>query len=169
MGQGTSITQKTCDYELKISKKSAEQKNIKVFEISRAGDYPLSAFYLTLKIDDKLTLPLEVIYQSAKVWGPSGEPRDLSTIDASGKRHVSASRQAKKDANLMRNRQQEGIRLKSFIIKIGEYQQDFPIEPDHDAFYNWIYILTLRQHEHLYKHVKEMSPLARRRKRDRFQ
>lgn len=116
----------------------------RVIEVSRAGTIArdLSAFRLQLSVLPNHRLPLEVVYQSAKVWDTDSECKDLLTVDLQG---VSGSRRAKKAAN---SKRVEKTTLKSFCLRIGEVQQAFATKP-FDAFYNWLYITTLRQpHNH---------------------
>lgn len=112
----------------------------KVIEVSRAGTIArdLSAFRLQLSILPNRLLPLEVVYQSAKVWNADRECKDLLTIDLKG---VRGSRRAKKAAN---SKRVEKTTLVSFCLKVGQAQEEFATKP-FDAFYNWLYITTLRQ------------------------
>lgn len=137
----------------KLAEAAREQLNIRVIEISRAANtdgakpaYPayvkkLSAFKLEVLItkSPRKKLPLEVVYQKAKVWeGREDNLTDLATLRLKG---VKGGRAAKKEANQQRA---AGSILKKFCIKIGDCCRDFPIEPK-DAFYNWLYILSIRQ------------------------
>lgn len=139
----------------KLAEAAREQLNIRVIEISRAAvagqelkaEYDkLSAFKLRVLIIDRKQLPLEVVYQSAKVWEGSGDEQvDLAQKDLKG---VKGGRVAKKEANAQRASR---ARLIKFRIKINDLFGDFPIHPE-DAFYNWLYILSLRQ-----EHNKKLS------------
>lgn len=110
-----------------------------VYEISRAGsDYScFSAFRLQTQIDSSHRLPFEVVFQFAKVWEGT-EPPDLLTLNLTS---IKDSQQAKKYANAKR---EQNLSLRSFSLKVGEALQEFPLTPP-DAFYNWLYIITLRQ------------------------
>lgn len=122
---------------------------IRVFEISRAasglattptfGEH-LSAFKLEAIItkDSWKRLPVEVVYQKAKVWeGDEESLPDLSLISLYG---VIGSKIAKSEAA------QKRTALKQFSIRIGNQTRNFPIDPP-DAFYNWLYLTALR-HQH---------------------
>lgn len=122
--------------------KAAHEKGISIYEISRVGERysKLSAFKLLVKVKSDLTLPLEVVYQYAKVWEGELESTPLNNLPLSA-RGIKGSRASKKEAK----ERGKGKQLKGFQINFGYGEKiDFPHKPE-DAFYNWLYIMTLRQ------------------------
>jgi len=121
---------------------AALEKGISIYEISRVGERysKLSAFKLLVKAKSDLILPLEIVYQYAKLWEGELESTPFDTLPLSA-RGVKGSRASKKEAR----ERGKGKQLKGFQINFGYGEKiDFPHKPE-DAFYNWLYITTLRQ------------------------
>jgi hypothetical protein len=130
--------------------KAAHEKGISIYEISRVGERysKLSAFKLLVKVKSDLTLPLEVVYQYAKLWEGEPESVPLNSLPSS-KQGVKKSRAAKKEAK----ERGKDKKLVGFQINFGDgVKIDFPNEPV-DSFFNWLYIVALRQHRNLHKRL----------------
>jgi len=113
-----------------------------VYEISRAGEdfSELSAFNLLVRVDDKREIPFEVVYQYAKLWEGEPESVPLNSLPSS-KQRVKKSRAAKKEAK----ERGKDKKLVGFQINFGDGEKiDFPNKPA-DSFFNWLYIMALRQ------------------------
>jgi len=143
----------------------------------------LSAFNLLVRVDDKREIPFEVVYQYAKLWEgepesvplnslPSSEtveqsPRvghpvpaktvgvqriaseEVEMLDSLSEQGVKKSRAAKKEAK----ERGKDKKLVGFQINFGDgVKIDFPNEPV-DSFFNWLYIVALRQHRNLHKRL----------------
>ena len=122
--------------------KAAHEKGISIYEISRVGERysKLSAFKLLVKVKSDLTLPLEVVYQYAKLWEGEPESVPLNSLPSS-KQGVKKSRAAKKEAK----ERGKDKKLVGFQINFGDgVKIDFPNKPE-DSFFNWLYIMALRQ------------------------
>ena len=129
---------------------AALEKGVHVYEISRAGEdfSELSAFNLLVRVDDKREIPLEVVYQYAKLWEGEPESVPLNSLPSSNQR-VKKSRAAKKEAK----ERGKDKKLVGFQINFGDgVKIDFPNEPV-DSFFNWLYIVALRQHRNLHKRL----------------
>lgn len=122
---------------------AANEKGVCVFEISRAGgDFSeLSAFNLLVSVADGREIPFEVVYQYAKLWEGEPESVPLNSLPSSEQR-VKKSRAAKKEAT----ERGKDKKLVGFQINFGDGEKiDFPNKPK-DSFFNWLYIMALRQH-----------------------
>jgi len=122
-----------------------------VYEISRAGEdfSELSAFNLLVRVDDKREIPLEVVYQYAKLWEGEPESVPLNSLPSS-EQHVKKSRAAKKEAK----ERGKDKKLVGFQINFGDGEKiDFPNKPE-DSFFNWLYIMALRQHRNRELHER---------------
>jgi hypothetical protein len=143
----------------------------------------LSAFKLLVSVADKCKIPFEVVYQYAKLWEgepesvplnslPSSEtveqsPRvghpvpaktvgvqriaseEVEMLDSLSEQGVKKSRAAKKEAK----ERGKDKKLVGFQINFGDgVKIDFPNEPV-DSFFNWLYIVALRQHRNLHKRL----------------
>jgi hypothetical protein len=132
---------------------AARHEGIKIYEISRAGEdfSEFSAFKLLVQVKPNyIKLPLEIVYQYAKLWEGKDEAVNPLDEDAliSGKPGVKKSRAVKKKVKEMG----EGKVLKCFQINFGGGEKvNFSHKPE-DAFYNWLYIMTLRQ-----RHNRELN------------
>lgn len=132
---------------------AARHEGIKIYEISRAGEdfSEFSAFKLLVQVKPNYReLPLEIVYQCAKLW--EGEDEAVNPLDkdeAVNPLDVDALISAvKKEVKEMG----EGKVLKCFQINFGGGEKvDFSHKPE-DAFYNWLYIMTLRQ-----RHNRELN------------
>ncbi|GIW59379.1 MAG: hypothetical protein KatS3mg087_0445 [Patescibacteria group bacterium] len=128
---------------------------VDLVEISSAGQSPfqnLSAFRLKLKVKDNKTLPLEVVYQKAKIWSLDEQTPDLLSIRDEGPQGAAA---AKRDAN-ERRRKYNNSPLQRFTLNIGGEVHHFDITHQ-DAFYNWLYFIGLSQNPELLKAVLDLS------------
>ena len=131
--------------------KAAHEKGISIYEISRVGERysKLSAFKLLVKVKSDLTLPLEVVYQYAKLWEGEPESVPLNSLPSS-KQGVKKSRAAKKEAK----ERGKDKKLVGFQINFGDgVKIDFPNKPE-DSFFNWLYIMALRQHHNRELHER---------------
>ena len=131
--------------------KAAHEKGISIYEISRVGERysKLSAFKLLVKVKSDLTLPLEVVYQYAKLWEGEPESVPLNSLPSS-KQGVKKSRAAKKEAK----ERGKDKKLVGFQINFGDGEKiDFPNKPE-DSFFNWLYIMALRQHRNRELHER---------------
>ncbi|GIV07763.1 MAG: hypothetical protein KatS3mg017_0965 [Fimbriimonadales bacterium] len=139
-------------------------EEVDVFEVSRAQDLyllddrkdkndiykkleQLSAYYLKVNIVENFQLRLEQVYQYSKCWGDPCECVDLLSLREGELKGVKGSRKAKREANL---KSAERGQLQKFCLKIGDLQKEFPAvygsnEKSRSAFYNWLYIVTIRQ------------------------
>ena len=127
-------------------------RKVDVFEASRAQDQDevvrkLSAYLLEVNITENFILRLEQVYQYSKCWGDPCECVDLLSLQESEPKGVKGSRKAKKEANL---KSAELGQLKKFCLRIDSLQKEFPAvygsnEESRSAFYNWLYIVTIRQ------------------------
>jgi hypothetical protein len=123
---------------------------VHVYEISRAGEdfSELSAFKLLVRVADGREIPFEVVYQYAKLWEGEPESVPLNSLPSS-KQRVKKSRAAKKEA---RERGKDK-KLVGFQINFGDGEKiDFPNKPE-DSFFNWLYIVALRQHRKLHERL----------------
>ena len=121
---------------------AADQKGVRVYEISRAGEdfSELSAFKLLVSVADGRKIPFEVVYQYAKLWEGEPESVPLNSLSSS-EQGVKKSRAAKKEAK----ERGKDKKLVGFQINFGDgVKIDFPNEPK-DSFFNWLYIMALRQ------------------------
>ena len=129
---------------------AALEKGVHVYEISSAGEdfSELSAFKLLVSVADKCKIPFEVVYQYAKLWEGEPESVPLNSLPSSNQR-VKKSRAAKKEAK----ERGKDKKLVGFQINFGDgVKIDFPNEPV-DSFFNWLYIVALRQHRNLHKRL----------------
>jgi len=129
---------------------AALEKGVHVYEISRAGEdfSELSAFKLLVSVADKCKIPFEVVYQYAKLWEGEPESVPLNSLPSSNQR-VKKSRAAKKEAK----ERGKDKKLVGFQINFGDgVKIDFPNEPV-DSFFNWLYIVALRQHRNLHERL----------------
>jgi hypothetical protein len=128
-----------------------------VYEISRAGgDFSeLSAFKLSVMVDDRREIPFEVVYQYAKLWEGEPESVSLNSLPSSEQR-VKKSRAAKKEAK----ERGKDKKLVGFQINFGDgVKIDFPNKPE-DSFFNWLYIMALRQHHNQELHQRLLRLIA---------
>jgi hypothetical protein len=108
-------------------------------EISTKSNHPdgvrVSAFNLTIAVtgqDDPVCV--ESVYQSSKVFENGGPFRDLLDQPPG---------QGKKDARLQNSGR---------LIHFDFWDQTWPLEPQ-THFYDWLYILALKQNSHLAAHL----------------
>jgi len=130
---------------------AADQKGVRVYEISRAGEdfSELSAFKLLVSVADGRKIPFEVVYQYAKLWEGEPESVPLNSLPSS-EQVVKKSRAAKKEAK----EKGKDKKLVGFQINFGDgVKIDFPNEPV-DSFFNWLYIVALRQHHNQELHQR---------------
>jgi len=121
-----------------------------VYEISRAGEdfSKLSAFKLPV-VADRCKIPFEVVYQYAKLWEGEPESVPLNSLPSS-EQGVKKSRAAKKEAK----ERGKDKKLVGFQINFGDgVKIDFPNKPE-DSFFNWLYIMALRQHHNRELHER---------------
>lgn len=133
-------------------RREAERKGIKLYEISSAGTDKtkrFSAFFLPVKVDEGFVLPLEAVYQYSKVWD-GVEPVDIYSLRErfQGLGFQDIGRVSKSYSREMRNRPFLG-----FVLRLGDVSKPFVNNPP-DAFYNWLYIYSVRQNEPLYEGIK---------------
>jgi hypothetical protein len=124
---------------------------VHVYEISRAGEdfSELSAFKLLVRVADGREIPFEVVYQYAKLWEGEPESVPLNSLPSS-KQRVKKSRAAKKEAK----ERGKDKKLVGFQINFGDgVKIDFPNKPE-DSFFNWLYIMALRQHHNRELHER---------------
>jgi len=101
-----------------------------------------------VSVADKCKIPFEVVYQYAKLWEGEPESVPLNSLPSSNQR-VKKSRAAKKEAK----ERGKDKKLVGFQINFGDgVKIDFPNEPV-DSFFNWLYIVALRQHRNLHKRL----------------
>ncbi len=130
---------------------AALEKGVHVYEISRAGEdfSELSAFKLLVSVADGHEIPFEVVYQYAKLWEGEPESVPLNSLPSSNQR-VKKSRAAKKEAK----ERGKDKKLVGFQINFGDgVKIDFPNKPE-DSFFNWLYIMALRQHHNQELHQR---------------
>lgn len=102
---------------LEISSKSSQRLGI-----------DLSAFNLTLEVEEYQAMSVECAFQGSKVFERGGPYTDLYTV---------SSRDAKKDTRL---------RNSGDVIRFTFFGEDFPTTP-RTAFYDWLYLKALKQNE----------------------
>jgi hypothetical protein len=132
-------------------------EQVHVFEISRAGEgfSELSAFKLLVRVADRREIPFEVVYQYAKLWEGEPESVPLNSLPSS-KQGVKKSRAAKKEAK----ERGKDKKLVGFQINFGDgVKIDFPNKPE-DSFFNWLYIMALRQHHNQELHQRLLRLIA---------
>ncbi len=115
-----------------------KESNERVLEISTKSfdglGVTLSAFNLTMKVDDK-EYCIECVFQGSKRFEKGGPFTDLYTTNPW---------EAKRDPRLRGN---------GNIVDFQLQAEHFENEPQ-DFFYNWIYIRALYQHEDYLKNLK---------------
>lgn len=98
----------------------------------------LSAFNLTVELDDGSSIPLECAFQGSKEFERGGPFTDLYRVDA---------RSARKDSRLRSSGKLIGFRFQGL---------DFPLEPK-TAFYDWLYISAILPHKEYLKRLEEFA------------
>jgi hypothetical protein len=136
---GFAVTQKQKsieDFHTSIHKKYPDKKILEVSSKSKDDiGTLLSAFNLTLCTKKyKKTYTVETLFQSSKVFENGGPYYDL--LDKT-------SREAKKDSR---------IRNSGELLYFMFFQERWDLKP-RTAFYDWIYINALNQHQSLIKDV----------------
>ena len=111
----------------------------KILEISSYSDTPLgaalSAFHLTLTLQDGSTTTVESAFQASKIFAGGVVCDDLL---------YASSKDAKKDQRL---------RTSGELVRFSFQGRDYPLEPT-NFFYNWLYCRSVyREHRELYEEL----------------
>lgn len=138
---GMSITQK--QKSIDSLHQAAKQKGYSpILEISSKSKnqigIALSAFNLQLKIVDDIVTTVETTYQGSKIFENGGPYTDL---------YEKKSREAKKDERLYNSGNLIGFELNGTKWELNPKS----------SFYDWIYMMALKQNEKMAEDIKEFN------------